>query len=263
MTKFCIERDGFTRLATVSVLVVSAIGLSGCLSSPTYGTGKPASEQLLEDVTGVLTVGPKKREQIDYKPRPELVQPAEVAGLPEPQENVISSAQGVWPESPEEQRARLRAEATKNRDNLGWRPKIKGPENAETVSAAQYDRNPNLVMDNMTANTDAASRQRALNNPDRRWSDARGDRGTTLTLPDQNDPDAQREEFNRRLAANNQGDAKVRKYLSEPPLEYRAPADTAPVNDVGEDEYKKEAKRKANSRKKAGKWSWRDLVPWS
>ena len=76
------------------------------------------------------------------------------------------------------------------------------------------------------------------------------------------DPDAAREEFNRRLAANRQGDPGLRRYLSEPPLEYRAPAETAPVNDIGEDEDKKEARRKANSRKKAGKRNWRDFVPW-
>ncbi len=263
MMKSSIKRSGVVRVGAIGVLVAFAVGLSGCISSPTYGTGKPASEQLLEDVTGVLTIGPKKREKINYKPRPELVKPAEVAGLPDPQDNVVNSAQGVWPVSPEERRALLRAEATENRDKLGWRPKIKGPENAEKVSAAQYDRNPNLVLDNMSAGTDEASRRRARNNPNAQWSTARYDRGTALSAPAESDPNAQREEFNRRLATNQQGDPDNRKYLSEPPIEYRAPAATAPVNDVGEDEDKKESKRKANSRKKAGKWSWRDLVPWS
>lgn len=226
MTKFGIECAGFVRLSASAVVVASAVGLSGCVSSPTYGTGKPASEQLLEDVTGVLTVGPRERKRIDYKPRPELVTPPpQVAGLPAPQDNVVDTAVGVWPVSPEERRARLRAEATENRDNLGWRPKIKGPENAKAVSAAHHDREPDLARQEF-------------------------------------DPDAAREEFNRRLAANRQGDPGVRRYLSEPPLEYRAPAETAPVNDIGEDEDKKEARRKANSRKKAGKRSWRDFVPW-
>ena len=75
MTKFGIECAGFVRLSASAVVVASAVGLSGCVSSPTYGTGKPASEQLLEDVTGVLTVGPRERKRIDYKPRPELVTP--------------------------------------------------------------------------------------------------------------------------------------------------------------------------------------------
>ncbi len=232
------------------------------MSSPTYGTGKAASTQLLEDVTGILTIGPKQQEKITYKPRPELVKPAETAALPDPQENVVASASAAWPESPEQQRARLRAEATENRDNLGWRPKIKGPENAETVSAAQYDRNPNLVLDNMSANTDEAARRRFASKPKPARSRAQLDRNPALATAEV-DPNAARAEFNRRLAANKQGDPTSRKYLSEPPLEYRAPAETAPVNDIGEDEDKKEAKRKANSRKKAGKRSWKDYLPWS
>lgn len=260
--KFSVKRSGLFRSSTAAILVVSAFGLSGCVGSPTYGTGKPASEQLLEDVTGILTIGPKKQERIAYKPRPELVKPAETSALPEPQGNVVASANGVWPVSPEEQRAILRAEATENRDNLGWRPKIKGPEGQETVSAAAYDRNPNLVLDNMSANTDEASRRRALANPAPARSAAANDRNPAAAA-DEVDPKRAREEFNRRLAAKNQGDPTVRKYLSEPPLEYRAAAATAPVNDIGEDEEKKEAKRKANSRKKAGKRSWKDFVPWN
>lgn len=263
MKNIRVERTGLVRMGSAVILVAAAAGMSGCVSSPTYGTGKPASEQLLEDVTGILTVGPKKRERIDYKPRPELVKPAETAALPEPQGDVVASVdRDAWPESPEEQRARLRAEATENRDKLGWRPKIKGPEGVETRSAAQYDRNPNLVLDNQ--GDDAASRERALARPKPARSAAAADRGGALTsgVTDEPDPRRAREEFNRRLAARNQGDPTVRKYLSEPPLEYREAAVTAPVDDVGEDEDKKEARRKAESRKKAGKKNWRDFVPW-
>lgn len=259
--KLSVERSGVVRMGAVAFVCAASIGMSGCMSSPTYGTGKPANQQLLEDVTGILTVGPKKQERIDYKPRPELVKPPGTEALPEPQGNVVASANAVWPESPEEQRARLRAEATENRDNLGWRPKIKGPEGQETVSAAAYDRNPNMVLDNMSANTDEASRRRALANPAPVRSAAANDRNPAAAS-NEVDPKRAREEFNRRLAARNQGDPTVRKYLSEPPLEYRAAAATAPVNDIGEDEEKKEARRKANSRKKAGKRNWRDLVPW-
>ncbi|MEZ5810014.1 MAG: hypothetical protein R3D45_01250 [Rhizobiaceae bacterium] len=250
-------------MGSVAILVAAAAGMSGCVSSPTYGTGTPASEQLLEDVTGILTIGPKEQERIDYKPRPELVKPAETATLPEPQDDMMASVdRSMWPESPEEQRARLRAEATENRDTLGWRPKIKGPENVETRSAAQYDRNPNLVLDNR--GDDEASRRRALSQPKRSRSRAAFDRGGALTNTEAVDPDPARarEEFNRRLAENQQGDPTVRKYLSEPPLEYRAAAVSAPVNDIGEDEDKKEARRKAEARKKAGKKNWRDFVPW-
>lgn len=71
----------------------------------------------------------------------------------------------------------------------------------------------------------------------------------------------QREEFNRRLAENNQGSPTTRKYLSEPPLEYRKPAETAAANDVGEDELKKERRIKKAAQQQ-GTGGWRDLVPW-
>ena len=64
----------------------------------------------------------------------------------------------------------------------------------------------------------------------------------------------QRADFNKRLAENKQGSATSRKYLSEPPLEYRVPAETAAVGDVGEDEWKKERRRKAGHTKKGGGW---------
>ncbi|TIP99676.1 MAG: hypothetical protein E5X57_35510, partial [Mesorhizobium sp.] len=44
-------------------------------------------------------------------------------------------------------------------------------------------------------------------------------------------------EVKRRLAEQKQGDPNTRRYLSEPPVQYRAAAATAPVDDLGEDEY--------------------------
>jgi hypothetical protein len=68
-----------------------------------------------------------------------------------------------------------------------------------------------------------------------------------------------RAEIKRRLQESKQGSPTKRKYLSEPPLEYRAPAQTAAVDDIGEDEFKKERRIKRMARKKG---NWRDLVPW-
>ena len=68
-----------------------------------------------------------------------------------------------------------------------------------------------------------------------------------------------REAYKARLAETKQGSETSRKYLSEPPLVYRAPAATAPSGDIGEDEYKKERRAKAAARE--GSWSWRQLIP--
>lgn len=209
-------------------LLASGVALSGCMSSPTYGTDKTSTEQLVGDVSGILSVAPKNRGNIDYKPRPELVRPkaGEKPNLPAPQNNIVTAENTVWPESPEQRRARLRAEATQNRDTPGWRPEIEGDVHAAS-SAAEL---PMGV------------------------SHRSGDSGVGKPGSEKD----QREAFNKRLAESKQGSSTTRKYLSEPPLNYRQPADSAPVGDVGEDEYKKERRLKAA----AGKSSWRDVLPW-
>ncbi|MGE0502879.1 MAG: hypothetical protein AB7O76_18225 [Rhizobiaceae bacterium] len=192
------------------------------MSSPTYGTGTSADKQLLSDVTGILSISPKDRPRIEYKPRPELVRPADTSVLPPPQTNAVADAAGVWPESPEERRARIRADATANRDNPDFDPEV------ETVGQG----------------TQGASLARV------------GERGNFESHPD---PAKQREEFNRRLTETKQGSPTTRKFLSEPPLDYREAAASAPVGDVGEDEWKKERRQKRAAKKKGGGLS--DLWP--
>ena len=214
------------RMLAPSAALIAGAALSGCVGmAPTYGTGKAADEQLMEDVTSMFSLAPKKREQIDYKPRPELVKPApgtEVAALPAPQDNIVtaSSNSAVWPESPEARRARVRAEATEKRDDPNFEPEI----------AMNYEKPNNSV------------NSRYLY------------RGNVEILKGTGPEKQQRADFNKRLAENKQGSATSRKYLSEPPLEYRVPAETAAVGDVGEDEWKKERRRKAGHTKKGGGW---------
>jgi hypothetical protein len=214
------QSQRFRRLAPKgAVLVVAMASLSACVGSPTYGTDKPADQQLLEDITGVLSLAPRNDERIEYKPRPELVKPATLDRLPTPQDPLTTAGNPAWPESPEQRRARIRAEATVNRDNLDYDPQV-----VDTRAVAQpVQRN------------------------------ARGD-NVDMFASNANS----RAEFNRRLAASQQGSATSRRYLSEPPVEYRIPAATAPVGDVGEDEWKKEKER---TRTSGGGFSWRDLIP--
>ena len=214
-------------------LLVSGLGLAGCMSGPTYGTGKGAHEQLLEDVTGILDVGPKQSEAIEYKPRPELVRPASTAQLPPPQDSIATASNPAWPESPEQRRKRIRDRATANRDEAGFVPEVAPP----TVSAANDDRMHSAG--------------------GRGGFQGGGNDMSTMSAG------KQREEFNRRLAVSKQGSPTTRRYLSEPPLAYRQPVGTAPVDDVGEDEWKKEQRLKREARKKSGrKTSWADILPW-
>ncbi len=68
----------------------------------------------------------------------------------------------------------------------------------------------------------------------------------------------QSSEFRARKLASTAGSPTTRRYLSEPPLEYRAPAPTAATDDLGKDEVKKERERKAAARKDKG-FSFKEL----
>ncbi|TGT71166.1 hypothetical protein EN802_19750 [bacterium M00.F.Ca.ET.159.01.1.1] len=213
----------FARAALLAPLVVSAIALSGCMSSPTYGTDKTAAAQLFDDVSGAASIMPKHRDPIDYKPRPDLVKPApgQKETLPPPQES-IQTASTDWPESPEARRARIRADATAHQNDPNYQP--------EAVEDVQTD----------PASVKKAMADSASSHPPR-WT------------PDDSSV-TRRNEIQRRLAEQKQGDPTTRKYLSEPPLAYRQAAATAPQNELGEDEYKKERRLKAQAEGKKGGW---------
>ncbi|MGX5843833.1 hypothetical protein ACWGTI_24230 [Mesorhizobium sp. ArgA1] len=211
------------RVALLAPLVASGLALSGCIGSPTYGTDKTAGEQLVGDLSGAFAVAPKRKEQINYQPRPELVKPApgQKEALPAPQES-IETASTDWPESPEQRRARLRADATAHQDDPAYQSQI--------VDDVQSD----------PASVKKALAESGSSHPPR-WSPADSDKGRAA-------------EIQRRMAEGKQGDPTTRKYLSEPPLAYRAAADTAPQGELGEDEYKKERrlKKEAAAKSKSG-----------
>jgi hypothetical protein len=214
---------------TVLGALVASLALGGCVSSPTYGTDKTAGSQLLDDVSNMAALGPKKRNQIAYNPRPELVRPAEgkPLQLPEPQTGVQTADNANWPESPEARRKRIRDTATANQNNPNFVPEV-----ASDMPLAKQDTGKpeyGFFNDKVPAN-------------DGNKSSAGAD-------------------FRARKLASTAGSPTTRRYLSEPPLEYRQPAQTAATNELGEDEAKKERDRKAAARKDKG-FSWRNLIPW-
>lgn len=224
------------RLALGVPFLVSSFLLAGCMSDPTYGTGKSQSVQLAEDLSGMFSLAPKRREQIAYEPRPELVRPAPDAEpvLPAPQPKLATVENPDWVESPEAKRARLKKEITDNRNNPDFDSPIEG-----AVASVDTGRSQ--------ASADIGSPR--AHDAGRRYGDNANNART-------------REAFKKKLAEQKQGSPTTRRYLSEPPLDYRTPAATAAVDDVGEDELKKERRRKAEAKKAAGGGtSWRDLVP--
>ncbi len=132
-------------IAGTAGLLIATTGLSGCVSSPTYGTGTPAAEQLVDDIGAAATIGGgSKSKNIRYAPRPGLVvpPPGEQTALVAPQPSVANKENGQWAESPEEMRARLAQEAEDNRNNANYQsPLAKGPgfgDKQGTSSQAQF-----------------------------------------------------------------------------------------------------------------------------
>ncbi len=250
-------RQWHARLSVSAPLMVSALALTGCMGSPTYGTGTPAHEQLLSDVTGVLSIAPNKdKPKIDYKPRPDLVRPApgEKESLPAPQQSITAGNQ-AWPESPEQRRQRVFTEATAAAEEGRESPvqSDMASTGGGVTSKARYGERGNFEVE--PDPTGSGVRTGRTNQGV--TSRAKYERGNFNNEGDVSNG-KEREEFNKRLAETRQGSPTTRKYLSEPPLTYRQPADTAPVNDVGEDEWKKDRRQKKESKKGS---SWTDWIP--
>ena len=248
------------RIGSVSAMLVAVSLVAGCAGMmPTYGTGKGADEQLLEDLTGMIAIGGKKKETIEYKPRPEIVKPADVAALPPPQDDIITaSAQtGLWPESPEARRRRFRDDADKgvNRETKIISSAVRDPNAPMIVSGAGSDQGTNQQLDTEVKVT---GYKRRSGTPTLRTG-AGSDRGTNQQL-DATDTGS-REDVKRRIALVRQGDPDKRRYLSEPPTGYRQPVATAPADELGEDERKKEARRRARAKKKGDGFKLGNLWP--
>jgi hypothetical protein len=220
------------RITVLSALFAS-LAIAGCASSPTYGTDKTSGAQLLDDVSNIASFN-KKRTPIVYNPRPQLVRPATGAAanaqLPQPQGNVVAENSANWPESPEQRRRRIRDTATANQNNPRFVPEV---ENDLPVAKSPNTREYGMFNDRTPPVVPAGS-------------------------PSQN----KGAEFRARKLASTAGSPTTRRYLSEPPLEYRAPAQTAATGDLGEDEVKKERERKAAARKNKG-FSFKNLIPWN
>ncbi len=107
-------------------VTVSVTALTGCISSPTYGTNKTAAEHLVDDVGSVLDITPDtKNDKIAYQPNPKLVVPARKDQLAAPQPSLADSKNNPkWVESPEETRQRLREEA--DQQGQGYRSPLLG-----------------------------------------------------------------------------------------------------------------------------------------
>jgi len=190
--------------------------LVGC-SDTTYGTGSTATEQLATDVSGLVTFGAtNKKKKIDYSARPKLVKAPASESLPTPAEKVESES-AYFPTDPETKRRALIASAN-------------GDEVSPEVAALRRESLANQK------NVQVGNRDQDLI-------------GSPQYIQQQNRELKQRRA---RQAAELQAEGRTqrRRYLTEPPDEYRTPASTAPVGAIGEKEIDPTKAIAANGEKK-------------
>lgn len=210
----------------IGALIAASLTLSGCLG-PTYGTDKTSTEQLVDDIGNIASIGPpRKGADIDYKPRPDIVKPAETANLPVPQQSVVEN-NPAWVESPEQTRARLVAEADANPNSSTFTSPLarrgSGSSSTRAITSGGRADGPPTPQDTINE----ASKRKAYQQARKIEKGAYSDR---------------------------------RRFLSDPPLTYRKPAETAPVGELGEPERAKERRRISEAKKAGtGKRSW---WPW-
>ncbi|MGR6431896.1 hypothetical protein [Rhizobium sp. PAMB 3182] len=115
--------------AGIAAALVASVMATGCVGSPTYGTGKTSAEQLVDDLGSSVSLSNKEAKEkqkialANAQPRPTLVVPSnpEQATLVPPEQSLASKSNPAWVESPEETRARLLEEATANQDSSTYR----------------------------------------------------------------------------------------------------------------------------------------------
>ena len=213
----------------VPVLIGLSMMLTGCVGSSTYGTGKSQGAQLFDDINGIIPLGTSKtRNRIDYSSRPKLVKPSDASKLPEPVLASATSSNANFPEDPEVRKLRIRNEATKAGVRSGHVP-----------------------VEELTRKKEGAVYAK-------RGAPPRFDAGIDTTNDNNSTLDLNRAKNHRRKVIQAKADvggvrgAAPRRYLTEPPAEYRTPATTAVAGDVGLDEDEKEAGWK---KKKGFNWS--------
>ena len=190
-------------------LAVGALGLGACSTgSYTYGTGVSQEQQLVDDLTSIFT--PKKRQRIDYRERPNIVKPKTTVVLANPITD-LEASNPAWPESPEQRLIRLREQRN------------------STDPALRAEAKRQLLEFDQTKRDSFDARQRA------RLDNLNIQKETADLTPEE------RRAFIRRYRQNNPNNitGTRRRYLSEPPTEYRQPAQSAAYGDLGLTERQK------------------------
>lgn len=198
------------QLAFGAGLVASALLMAGCVGGTTYGTGTGQEEQTLTDVYSMFSLKNKSK-NIDYRARPDLVIPENTAALPEPLESEATTSNPEWPETPAERIARIQSQAEEV-----------DPETGEYSIQERLRKKEGINIEKVEAN--------------REFIPGVTDKDGYL-LPHIANDDVKRAEVMKRKAELGVSRDATRRYLTDPPENYRKPAETAPS---GEEAYTEE-----------------------
>ncbi|MHA1158085.1 MAG: hypothetical protein ACTSP2_04990 [Alphaproteobacteria bacterium] len=210
------------RFWTAPLLVVAAFIMAGC-NGTTYGTGRSPGMQTLKDFAGLAALGGDKEEPIDYSARAPVVAPPDASALPPPG-GATRIGSTDWPDDPDVRAERIRQQVAVQSQQIGsngrprYSPNFRLPPGA---SPPQPARRPDISASE-AARLTPEQKERAL----KAFADAR-----------------------RNLEFDADGNP-VRRYLSDPPAEYRVGDPDAPV------EVTKKCPKKGKFR-----WPWQKKKP--
>ena len=189
-----------------------ALGLAAC-SQTTYGTGTPTGVQTLEDLAGIADFGGSSKEPIKYSARPGVVPPPPGTPLPQPGSDQQPTVASNWPNDPDAESKRFKAEAAAREkfcaesinavkpecQDPGWR--------LPTSADAKKSRAPSPTLVNMNVDPAVAA----------------------LSTPEQNAKATKLFAEARNQVAVDENGNPIRRYLTDPPPDYRIPDPNAPV----------------------------------
>ena len=181
------------RPGAIAAAAASLIALAGCAGGDTVSTGSGYGTNLVFDTLAGVALIPEEREEIDYTPRTELVMPANAGALPAPQEKRVVTNPN-WPQDPDAPGEGLLAGLTPEEQRRTLYQRIAGAGEEERTT-----RPSNAIND----------RNREIRARDDSYRNAR---------------EIRRISAERRGSDVNEDGTPRRRFLTDPPVTYRAPA---------------------------------------
>lgn len=202
---------------------LAGLALSGCVGGTTYGTGVTQEQQTLKDVYTMFNLKTEKK-NIDYSPRPDLIVPENKQALVEPIDDAATTSNAQWPETPEERIARIRAQAGEV-----------DPRTGEAGITEQMRKKEGIAIE--TGYTK------------QKFVPGQTDRDGNPLLNASVSTETRQEVLKAKAELNGTSGPTTRKYLTEPPVQYRQPVASAPAGAEAyspeEQAARDEAERKA------------------